>query len=306
MYLLRKLKAGKTLMGIICVLGLLECAPAQAQYVLPKKNLNSAEPLASNERWSLKTNTLGWLLLTPNMGVEYSLSASPYNTWTLSGNVRASIGTEPDVLDYSQYKVYGGRLELRKYWHNRGRDPQNAYENIFDAAFSHERFNARTWRGYYFGLYAGYDNAKLKFSREGYRGDVYQVGVSYGLVRPIYNYPNSVLDLEFGINVGAAYLNGHKYELDKINNRYVNIRERKGFAHFPIVSDISVSLVYRYGPSIKNRHRYDQAKQVARIEAQAQRRKAAEAKRDEAAAKRAARQEAKAARKAAKEAAKNN
>ena len=85
----------------------------------------------------------------------------------------------------------------------------------------------------------------------------------------------------------------------------MNIRERKGFAHFPIVSDISVSLVYRYGPSIKNRHRYDQAKQVARIEAQAQRRKAAEAKRDEAAAKRAARQEAKAARKAAREAAKN-
>ena len=122
----------------------------------------------------------------------------------------------------------------------------------------------------------------------------------------VIDYDDQTAEKIIGINVGAAYLNGHKYELDKINNRYVNIRERKGFAHFPIVSDISVSLVYRYGPSIKNRHRYDQAKQVARIEAQAQRRKAAEAKRDEAAAKRAARQEAKAARKAAREAAKNN
>lgn len=303
MYLFRKLKTGKMLLSMLCMAGMLGSAtPAAAQFVLPKKKINTAEPLAPRERWSFRTNTLGWLLMTPNASLEYSLSADPYNKFTLVANGRLSVNSTPDVLSYMNYKMAGGRLELRKYWHTRGRDRQNKYANPLDQAFSAERYDARTWRGYFFGLYGGYDDVNLKLNHEGYRGGMTQVGLSYGMVRPLYNYKQSVLDIEFSVNAGAAYLSGNKYVLDKPNNQYVDIKEKKGWV--PMISDVSISLVYRYGASIRNRNRYNQAKALAREEARLQRQRQLENARDERKAAREAKQAEAAERKAAAQAAK--
>lgn len=317
MRFLKKLMNGKALMGICCVLAFMEAAPAQAQFVLPKRNINSAEPLSAKERWAFKTNALGWILMTPNASLEYDLSASAYNKLSLVGTGRFTWSSNPSVPSYHQFKTAGARLELRSYYHNRSRDRQNKYSNIGDYAFSHERYDARTWRGYFFGLYAGYDRARIKFSHEGFAGNIYQAGLSYGFVRPIYNYANSVLDLEFSANVGAAYVDGNKYVLNDQKNAYQNTTAKKGFLPYPVISDISVSLVYRFGPSEKTRHRFNQAEYLKKQEAKVERRKAVEAARaeraNEIAAKRAAAAEAKvaktdaeakAAAKAAKEAAK--
>ena len=307
MFFLEKVKSGKILMGIFCAVALLECVPAQAQFVLPKRKINQVEPLSPKERWSLKTNTVDWLLQMANASVEYSLSSDPYSKFTLVASGRVNWGSEPEVPTYNQFNLAGGRIEIRSYWHNRGRDPQNKYAGITDKLFSHERFDARTWRGYYVGLYGGYDYGKIKLGRSGYKGPIYQVGLSYGLVRPIYNYKNSVLDMEFGVNVGAAYLNGTKYYLDRSGStpKYVDGNEKKGFLPFPVVSDVSVSLVYRYGPSVKNRNRYNQAKHIAAEERKAERRRIQENQREdhekEVAEKKAAQEEAKAAKKAAQE-----
>ena len=77
----------------------------------------------------------------------------------------------------------------------------------------------------------------------------------------------SFLDLELGASIGALYYDYDKYRLDRESNCYVRTSSKKGFLMYPVVTDLRVAMVYRYGHSVKNKYKFDQVKQLARVEA---------------------------------------
>ena len=125
--------------------------------------------------------------------------------------------------------------------------------------------NPRFWRAYYWGIYGAYTDLNLKLNSTGYKGTAIHGGLSFGMERSLFMYKKNSLDLEVGASAGVAYWDGSKYRLDKANNCYEMKGEYKKV--LPVISEVRVALVYRFGPSAKDRYLYDQAKNIQRKEA---------------------------------------
>lgn len=238
---------------------------AHAQFVAPKYKPEKLDTLTLGQRFAFRTNTLEWMLMMPNVAVEFDLSGSPYNKWSLNVSGRFNWDTQPVVKTYNQFNVMEGKLELRRYWHTRQR---NATYTGMQSLFSPERKNPRYWRAYYWGAYVAAGNFDYKFTAVGRRGSEFQAGVSLGMQRNLFNYAKSALDLEVGISAGALYWQGEKLRLDKEVNEYSPV-ESDIKKVIPMIQDVRVALVYRFGPSAKNRHLYNQER-ATRMEARNQ------------------------------------
>lgn len=282
--------------------------PTNAQFVAPKYKVEKPDTLTLGQRFAFRTNTLEWMLMMPNVAVEFDLSGNPYNPWSLNVSGRFNWDTNPGVKSYNQFNVMEGKLELRRYWHTRQR---NATYTGMQSLFSAERKNPRYWRAYYWGAYVAAGSFDYKFTAVGRRGSEYQAGVSLGMQRNLFNYAKSALDLEVGISAGAMYWQGEKFCLDKAQNEYATVES--GIKKVvPMIQDVRVALVYRFGPSAKNRHLYnqehaarmevlhqekkerDEQKSTAKAEKKLQKKEAAKVKKE-------AKNETKAAQKAAKD-----
>ena len=131
--------------------------------------------------------------------------------------------------------------------------------------------NPRFWRAYYWGIYAAYTDLNLKLDATGYKGTAIHGGVSFGMERSLFTYKENCLDLEVGASAGVAHWDGSKYRLDKANNCYETKEQYKKL--LPIISEVRVALVYRFGPSAKNRYLFDQAKSIQLEDAKKEREK---------------------------------
>ena len=87
----------------------------------PKSSVlqNTVEHVSFKDRWAFKTNALEWILITPNIGVEFDLSNSVYNKWTLSAQVRWNGGSDQTFSPDFDYSIFDGKLELRRYWRSK-------------------------------------------------------------------------------------------------------------------------------------------------------------------------------------------
>ena len=229
---------------------------ASAQFVAPKYKPEKLDTLTSAQRLSFRTNTLEWALMMPNLAVEFDLSSSPYNPWTLGVSGRVNWETNPKVLTYNVFNILEGKVELRRYWHTR--QLSSSYSGM-KSLFSPERKNPRYWRAYYWGVYAAAGSFNFKFSHEGKQGTAYQGGASFGMSRNLFQYAKTCLDLEVGISAGLLYWTGDKYMLDRDANAYVATATGHSAVR-PVIQDIRLALVYRIGPSVKKRHLYNQEK----------------------------------------------
>ena len=251
-----------TLAILFPLLAVAQPQPAKENQTEEKKNFTTGQ------RFSLRTNTVDWALMTPNVSVGFDLGSSPYSRMAMIVSGKYNWNTNPDTKTYHVYDLLEGKVEVRKYYHTQQR---NAPYEGFEKFFSPKRMNPRFWRAYYWGIYAAYTDLNLKLNSTGYKGTAIHGGVSFGMERSLFTYKESCLDLEVGASAGVAYWDGSKYRLDKANNCYETKGEYKKV--LPVISEVRVALVYRFGPSAKNRYLFDQVKSIQREDAKLEREK---------------------------------
>ena len=245
-----------TLAILFPLLALAQPQPVKENKTEEKKNLTTGQ------RFSLRTNTVDWALMTPNASIGFDLGSSPYSRMAMIFSGKYNWNTNPDTKTYHVYDILEGKVEVRRYYHTQQR---NAPYEGFQKFFSPKRMDPRFWRAYYWGIYAAYTDLNLKPNATGYKGTAIHGGVSFGMERSLFTYKTNSLDLEVGASAGVAYWEGSKYRLDKANNCYETKGEYKKV--LPVLSEVRVALVYRFGPSAKNRYLFDQAKNIQREEA---------------------------------------
>lgn len=199
---------------------------------------NQLDTLTFSERLAWRTNALGWLLLSPNIGAELTLGRHNWSQWTVGATARAWWANNDWKVPYMVHNIKEVRGEVRRYRHGRGL--------------------RRSW---FWGVYGGYSDFNLKVDVTGYRGKAMMAGATGGTIAPLYGYPNgSSLDLEVSANLGL--LLGSFEEYQRKNYVYVVTRPRGGWRlvtnPLPYVGNtdmVRVSLVYRVGPSVADRYR---------------------------------------------------
>ena len=207
---------------------------------LPRNLLrtNQLDTLAWHERLAWRTNTLGWLLLSPNIGAEWTLGSHNWNHWTVGASARAWWANNNWEVPYMVHNLKEVRAEVRRYYHGNGL--------------------RRSW---FWSVFGGYSDFSLKVASIGYRGYGMLTGVTGGTIAPLYGYPNgSSLDLEVSVNGG--FLIGAVEEYKRWSNSYVVTRPKGSWRlvtnPLPYVCNMDmlrVSLVYRFGPSVADRYR---------------------------------------------------
>lgn len=258
-----KMKRSIAILAILFpILAAAQLQPAKENKTEEKKNLTTGQ------RFSLRTNTVDWALMTPNASIGFDLGSSPYSRMAMIVSGKYNWNTNPDTKTYHVYDILEGKVEVRKYYHTQQR---NAPYEGFEKFFSPKRMNPRFWRAYYWGIYAAYTDLNLKLNSTGYKGTAIHGGVSFGMERSLFMYKTNSLDLEVGASAGIAHWDGSKYRLDKANNCYETKGEYKKV--LPVISEVRVALVYRFGPSAKNRYLYDQVKSIQREDAKLEREK---------------------------------
>ena len=220
-----------------------------------------ADMLPIWERFSFHTNVVDWAILTPNLGVEWELSGSSENRFSILLNGKYNWNTKNTVNPRTVYNLSGISVEGRRYWRTSGSarkiEKRDTTLSIASGIFMKMRRNLfsgrvcespRDWRAYYLGLYLSMDNYTIAFGKEGKQGQSYNIGVSSGWSIPLYPLKNGhCLDLDLGCTLVAKFTEYNKFRYKEDDGCYVYAGTRKAhFVPFPVVQNIHVSLVYRF------------------------------------------------------------
>lgn len=204
---------------------------------------DTVDSLTFGQRFSLRTNIADWVLMTPNVGVEFTLGSKNWSKWTLGVQGRVNWRTKTQSTTYYVYDLYDGRVTLRHYWH--GRDPR---------------------RVFYVGLYGGAGKFDIKAGRTGYDGNMVYGGAMIGTIQQLYGYQNgSSIDLDLGLNPGIMMADMKEYHRTKNaagEYVYVDDKPRGGyevsFQALPYLAStdiLHVGLVYHFGTRVANRYK---------------------------------------------------
>ena len=220
------------------------------------------DTLSTSERLSLRTNAVDWLLLVPNLGVEYDIGKFNWNRWSAGLNIRFRPGSSHTFKPGIVYNVTEFRAEVRNYYRIRPFDGRNVVrqKHFWDRLVSARRPASRHPKTvYYRGAFLGYNTYSLKLGKEGKQGNAIIGGVMWGMVKPLYEFGNGhSLDLEFAAAVGVAYAKYDIYTHDREDDCYPKTGNKTTL--MPIVNELRVGFVYRLGKyplSKKYRWRYD-------------------------------------------------
>lgn len=252
------------------------------------------------KRFSFHTNTIDWVLQSPNIGVEFNFSGTPTSRFSILVNGKYNWNTHHSVQPRIVYNVAAVQVEARKYWRTGGRyeghsfskfsrftdwdsitvrtdngkdttvarkpagyeakdetvsDPRWFIKRIRRNVFSGRTFrNARMYRAYYGGLYAGYEKYTYSLGRGGIQGDSYNFGVSGGYSIPLYFFRNGhSLDLDLGLALGMKMMEYDKFDYEEETGCYAYTESKsRHFLPYPILQDVRVGFVFRFR-SIKDR-----------------------------------------------------
>lgn len=227
--------------------------------------LKNAKPdFTTKERFAFKTNAVDWLLMTPNMGIEFDLSPKASNKYTLSVSGKYNWNTSSTYTPYMVYNISEIRVEARRYYRTKQiqmSSAKDASQSIFSRtaekgltgiqrllAIKSKKF-PKFWRTYYAGIFA--DNLKYtyKLGRYGYQGKGFGAGVSGGVGMPLYSLPNgSAIDLEIGASLGMARISYDKFIRNSELDAYEVVDHKDDHWTWlaPGVSELRVAFVYRF------------------------------------------------------------
>lgn len=203
---------------------------------------NQVDTLSFWQRVNFNTNAVDWLLLTPNVGMEIAVGNKNWNRWTVGVHGRLNWNTATKENPYHVYDIYGGRLEVRKYWH--AKMPK---------------------RVFYLGGYAGVNKFDIKLGSTGKRGQSLVGGLMFGTVTQLYGYQNgSSIDLDLGINAGVVFAKYSEYHRELVADKYVYAETRPEGSYkmtfspdiYAVSTDIlKVSFIYHFGTKLSNRYK---------------------------------------------------
>lgn len=216
-------------------------------------------------RFSIHTNALNWFLTVPNIGVEYDFLNSSENRFSVLLQGMYNWNTSHTVKPRYVLNVSNVSLEFRKYWRTGGtaRGAFSKYETR-DTTISRMRWffkkfrrnvlsgrtlsNPRTWRAYYIGLYAGYDQYSLACFGKGIQGKGINLGISGGWSIPLYILKNGhSLDLDLGLTVGAKATRYDRYHyIDETGCYEYTGTEAFHVTPYPVIHQIRIGLAYRF------------------------------------------------------------
>jgi len=204
---------------------------------------NKVDSLSFFERISLHTNTIDWIALVPNLGIEFTLGNTNWHKWTVGLNGRWKPSTtKGGITQYAGWTITDARAELRKYWHGRG-----------------------VKRVFYWGLYGGAAKFDVKWGSDGRKGNAFYGGLTAGTVTPLYAYPNgSNLDFELALSLGVGYGKYDKYEVSQSGESYqfttTSTMTKRELLKNPLLlaglaDVVRVGFVYHFGTPVCDRYK---------------------------------------------------
>lgn len=232
-----------------------------------QKERTKVDTLQLKERFSLRTNTIDWLLLIPNISAEFDLGNTNYNHWAIGAGIRYNWQTKHQYKPGVVYNLAELRAEARYYWRTQAIDSfvimPHKKKNYFGRLISTRRFLPKHLKTtYYRGAYITADKYSFLLGETGYQGKAITAGFLYGIVKPLYEFENrNTLDLDIGFSIGLAYTTYDEYYHDRESDCYpVTDHKDWHLKTFPIVSELRFAFVYRFGQyplAKKYRWRYD-------------------------------------------------
>ena len=79
-------------------------APTDAQQLY----YNKVDTLTLGQRFNIRTNTVDWLAMTPNVGAEFTLGNKNWSKWTIGLQGRLNWKEQSKETPYHVYDLYDG------------------------------------------------------------------------------------------------------------------------------------------------------------------------------------------------------
>lgn len=214
------------------------------------------------------------MLTTPNIAFDYDIVSTPYDKQSVGVAFKYNWATSHTYIPKQVYNLFDVRADYRFYWR------QQPYDNRDNVRGDWEREWLSSAKGLgklrarmncfraaeepkshisiFVGPYLSMSNFSIKLSAAddaiGRQGVAVGAGLTGGIALPLYGYENgSALDLEFGGSLGWHFASYDFYKVDIESNRYPYQGHRSKFVAYPLVTDVRVSLVYRFR-SIAKQH----------------------------------------------------
>ena len=197
------------------------------------------------ERWAFKTNAIHWIGLTPNVGVEFDITNSIYNKWTIGAQASWNGNTDIKSGKKVNFALNDYRMEVRRYIKPSLRSKDGS------------RRTPKFWRTYYVGLYAGYTQGDILL-KKGFNMKAAHAGLTGGWEVQLYRCKHGAIDLDLGLSVGMLYGKYSKYKMENGEPVYTEQTD-KHFIKYPLPTDFRIGFVYRF-KSIKYKYNNTRSK----------------------------------------------
>ena len=244
---------------------------------LSSQNVDSyfaGDDLSFKDRIAIRTNVVDWVLTSPNIAFDYDIVSTPYDKRSVGLGLKYNWNTAHTYIPTRVYNLFDARFDYRFYWRQQPFDNRDNFYGDWEREWiksskGFERLRARancfravekpkTHISIFVGPYASVSSFSIKLSAAddalGRQGIAFGAGLTGGIALPLYGYSNgSALDLEFGGSIGWHFASYGLYAADFVNNEYSDRGHRNKFVYYPLVSDVRVSLVYRFR-SISKQH----------------------------------------------------
>ena len=225
-----------------------------------------SDKITGLDRWSFRANALELLCTVPNFNVEFDVSSSPYNRWSLGLTAKYNWDTWHSVPPTLVFNMFEIRPEFRKWFRMKPKEGND---------------KPTRERAFFLGGYASGGTYSIKPGKYGIQGPLFGAGALFGYDFPLYTYRHFAIDFELGVAAGLAVTSYDGYTMNRSNTDYIEAPGKSKNWHlcpFPVLSEVKACFVFRT-LSIKDKYKkVDSQKLIQKQEAEEAKRLAAEQK----------------------------
>ena len=226
----------------------------------------ASDRITGLDRWSFRVNALELLCTVPNFNVEFDVSSSPYNRWSLGLTAKYNWDTWHSVPPALVFNMFEIRPEFRKWFRMKPKEGND---------------KPTRERAFFLGGYASGGTYSIKPGKYGIQGPLFGAGALFGYDFPLYTYRHFAIDFELGVAAGLAVTSYDGYTMNRSNTDYIEAPGKSKGWHlcpFPVLSEVKACFVFRT-LSIKDKYKkVDSQKLIQKQEAEEAKRLAAEQK----------------------------
>ena len=214
------------------------------------------DTLKLKERISIHTNSVDWLMLMPNIGVEFDIRSTNWNKWAVGLDLKSKWSDNNKFAKKRFYYITEGRMYVRNYWRTRQTNKPKA--GLINRLL---KFDSRTVKHpntiYYIGLYGSVADYSIKFGDTGHQGIALSGGLSGGIIKQLYTFRRSgSLDLDLGVDVGLVCTHSESFTLSEDDNCYTRLSPRElKIKPYPLPTALRAAFIYRFG-NYPSGHKY--------------------------------------------------